>query len=216
MEHLLLKLGAPRHASSKLSFLLCVFLSPRMLRFQQTETLVFFYKGGGSLFFCPKLRRKVGWSGSSRGQYNFGILSRTTDWFASGNDWFALGNGRGKSGSNLGTIRERYCLGSRMRFWLGNVGGCPARGIPTLLTPYRPKNTTSRDPYPLRAGSPLPAGTPHSFGKGKGQGVPARRGGGFRLVAFSDCGRFGRGTTTSRDPLPLLIRNVGFPEICAH
>ena len=43
------------------------------------------------------------------------------------------------------------------------------------------------------------------------RGVPARWG--DRLVAFSNCGRFGRGNATSRvpptsrDPLPLLIPN---------
>ena len=81
--------------------------------------------------------------------------------------------------------------------------GDPARGIPTLLDPVYHE---PGPPRPLRAGTPLPAGTPppllHLFGKGRGQGVPAR--------AVSNCGRFGRGNTTnrvpptSRDPLPLL------------
>ena len=78
--------------------------------------------------------------------------------------------------------------------------------FPRFLTPYRPRNTTSRDfcppssrdPYPPRAPSghdPYPRPLPHLFGKGKlpaRQGVPAR--------GFLGCGRFGRGNATSRGP----------------
>ena len=63
--------------------------------------------------------------------------------------------------------------------------------FPRLLTLNSPKNTTSRDPYHLRAGTPLPA----SLGRGRGKGSRLER------MAFLDCGRyFGRGNTTSRGP----------------
>ena len=61
-------------------------------------------------------------------------------------------------------------------------------------------------PAPLRAGTPLPL--LHLFGKGQGVRGPGSRGGPGSWP--SNCGRFGRGNTTSRvpptsrDPLPLL------------
>ena len=51
-------------------------------------------------------------------------------------------------------------------------------GTPRFLTPYRPKNRTSWDPYPLRAGTPLPAGTPpllHLFAGPCSRGGPGSR-----------------------------------------
>ena len=65
------------------------------------------------------------------------------------------------------------CEGSRL------VGGTWLVVFPDVLTPYRLKNTTSRDPYPpWSRGTLLPAGNPllHLFGRGNGQGVPARGG----------------------------------------
>ena len=71
--------------------------------------------------------------------------------------------------AHLGT-----CEGSRL------VGGTRLVVFPRCLTPYRPKNTTSRDPYPPSSRDPpfRPGPLPllHLFGKGKGQGVPAREG----------------------------------------
>ena len=65
------------------------------------------------------------------------------------------------------------CEGSRLD------GGTRLVVFPCFLAPCRPKNTTSRDPYPLRAGTPLPAGTPppllHLFGKGQGVRGPGSR-----------------------------------------
>ena len=54
--------------------------------------------------------------------------------------------------------------------------------FPRFLTLYRPKNTTSRDPYPPSSWDPtLPARNPppllHLFGKGQGARGPGSRGG---------------------------------------
>ena len=98
------------------------------------------------------------------------------------------------------------CEGSRL------VGGTRLVVFPRFLTPYRPKNTTSRDPCPpssrdppSRPGPPPPAPI---WEGARGKGSRLERG--SRLVVFLCCGRFGRGNTTSRvpptsrDPLPLL------------
>ena len=100
------------------------------------------------------------------------------------------------------------CEGSRL------VGGTGLVVFPRCLTPYRPKNTTSREPYPPSSRDPpfRPGPLPPfctSLGRARGKGSRLERG--SRLVALSNCGRFGRGNTTSRvpptsrDPLPLLI-----------
>ena len=79
-------------------------------------------------------------------------------------------------------IRENHfddplgkCEGSRL------VGGSRLVVFPRLLTPYRPKNTTSRDPYPPSSRDPPsrpgpPLAPIWEGGRGKGQGVPAREG----------------------------------------
>ena len=57
--------------------------------------------------------------------------------------------------------------------------GEPGRGIPTLLDTVWAEEYHEPGPLPpFEPGPPLPAGTPllHLFGKGKGQGVPAREG----------------------------------------
>ena len=92
--------------------------------------------------------------------------------------------------------------------------GDPARGIPTLLDPVQaeehhepgPLTPFQPGPPPIQAGTPPPAPL---WEAARGEGSRLERG--SRLVAFSNCGRFGRGNTTSRvpptgrDPLPLLI-----------
>ena len=108
---------------------------------------------------------------------------------------------------DLGALSMRKCHRSRL------VGGTRLVVFPRFLTPYRPKNTTSRDPYPPSSRDPpsgrdpSPPSAPLRQGA-RGKGSRLERG--SRLVAFSNCGRFGRGNTTSRvpptsrDPLPLL------------
>ena len=69
--------------------------------------------------------------------------------------------------------------------------GDPARGIPTLLDPYRPKNTMSRIPTPPRAGTPpfcqAPKSTHHPHKIGDRHRV-CKTGGGayFAFVLGSD------------------------------
>ena len=75
-----------------------------------------------------------------------------------------------------GSVRLGKCEGSRL------VGGTRLVVFPRCLTPYKPKNTTSRDPYtPFELGPPLPAGTPlpllPPFGKGQEARGPGSRGG---------------------------------------
>ena len=95
-----------------------------------------------------------------------------------------------------------------------------ARGIPArFLTRTGRRTPRAGTPSPLRAGTPLPAGTPPPpplWEGARGKGSRLERG--SRLMAFSNCERFGRGNTTSRVPptsrgsLPLLIqRGGGFP-----
>ena len=86
--------------------------------------------------------------------------------------------------------------------------GVPARWatrlvvFPRFVTPYRLEEHHEPEPLPpFELGPPLPAGTLppllHLFGKGeRGKGSRLERG--SRLVIFSNCGRFGRGSTTSR------------------
>ena len=56
-----------------------------------------------------------------------------------------------------------------------------------------------RRPNPPPGIGPATTPLPHLFGKGKGARGPGSRS--SRRVAFSDCGRFARENTTSRDPL---------------
>ena len=80
------------------------------------------------------------------------------------------------------------CKSSRESLWLGKcegsrlVGGTRLVVFPRCLTPYRPKNTTSRDPYPPSSRDPPPSGrdpSPPSAPLWKGQGArgPGSRGG---------------------------------------
>ena len=67
------------------------------------------------------------------------------------------------------------CEGSRL------VGGIWLVVFPRFLTPYRPKNSTSRDPYPLSSRDPLsgrePPTPPAPLWEGaRGKGVPASEG----------------------------------------
>ena len=55
---------------------------------------------------------------------------------------------------------------------LGSLGGTRLMVFLRFSTPYRPKNTTSRDPYPASSRDPPCT----SLGRGRGQGVPAREG----------------------------------------
>ena len=94
-----------------------------------------------------------------------------------------------------------------------HVGGTRLVVFPRFLAPYRPKNTTSRDPYPpsspdppFRPGPPPPPAPLWEGARGKGSRLER----GSRLVAFSNCERLGVGIPragsplTSRDPLSLL------------
>ena len=88
--------------------------------------------------------------------------------------------------------------------------------FPRSLTPHRSKNVTRRDPCPSSLDPPSgrdPSRPSALLWEGaRGKGSLLERGSPARLVAFSNCGRFGRGNTmsrvppTSRDPLPLLKR----------
>ena len=83
-----------------------------------------------------------------------------------------------------------------------------------FLTPYRPKNPTSRDPYTPSSrnppsGRPAPPSVLHLFEKGQGARSPSSRGGPgswlSRTVGGLTVGIPRAGSTpTSRDPLPLL------------
>ena len=83
--------------------------------------------------------------------------------------------------------------------------GDPARGIRTLLDPVQAEEHHEPGPHtPLRAGTPLPAmenppPPPAPLWEGAG-GKGSLLEMGSRLVAFSNCGQFGRGNTTSRVP----------------
>ena len=94
--------------------------------------------------------------------------------------------------------------------------GDPARGIPTLLDPAHAEEHHEPGPPPLFEPGP-PSGRPPPAPLWEGaRGKGSRLEKGSRLVAFSSCGRFGRGNTTSRvpptsrDPLPLLRVCLGF------
>ena len=73
------------------------------------------------------------------------------------------------------TIAMGKCEGSRL------VGGTRLVVFPRCLTPYRPKNTTSRDPYPPSSRDPpfRPGPLPPSAPLWEGQGArgPGSRGG---------------------------------------
>ena len=91
--------------------------------------------------------------------------------------------------------------------------GDPARGIPTLLDTvlaeeyHEPGPLSPFEPGPPFRPGPLPPFCT-SLGRVRGKGSRLERG--SQKVAFSNCGRFGRGNTTSRvpptsrDPLPIL------------
>ena len=83
-------------------------------------------------------------------------------------------------------LRDRNVKGHTFcfAFWSSALPADPAHGIPMLLDPFQAREHHERDPYPLRAGTPVPTGTPPptsrlrflapatSFGKGI-WGVPA-------------------------------------------
>ena len=104
------------------------------------------------------------------------------------------------------------CEGSRL------VGGTRLVVFPRFLTRTGRRTPRAGTPTPLRAGTPPSSRPPptllHLFGKGQGARGPGSRGG-SRLMAFSNCERFGRGNTTSRVPPtsrdPLLLQ--GFQTI---
>ena len=69
--------------------------------------------------------------------------------------------------------------------------GDPARGTPRLLDPVQAEEHHEPGPLPSPPPAPLWEGA-------RGKGSRLERG--SRLVAFSNCERFGRGNTTSRVP----------------